>query len=181
MRSLEQILRGIISFRHHYIMRIRFPDSCEEEIGKGMALEKVSNDSELVDGTYTVSLQRRIIKANIGKCDTFILKDKNSPKGIGILSVMYNGGNELEYRIKKIDAFIYNVMIDESVRGRGYAGVMINKLGAYLKGKGINEAYLAVSTDNQGAIRAYQKVGFETVAEKRFIRALKRNIPYYEL
>ena len=141
----------------------------------------VSNDSELIDGTYTISLQKKIINNNSGKCDTFILKEINTQRSIGVISVMYKGGDELEYKIRNIDAFIYNVMIDESVRGNGYAGVMIKKLGSILKNKGIREAYLAVSIDNNGAITAYRKTGFEVVEEKKFIRTMKINIPYYRL
>ena len=179
MRSLGQILRGIISFRHHYIMKITFSDILRDESDVNLDLIKVSKESELIDGTYTTGLQKKLIDENIGKCETYILKDMTAPKSIGIVSVMLKGGDELEYRIRNIDAFIYNVMIDKSVRGRGYAGVMIKMLGLELKSKSINEAYLAVSTDNTSAIRAYQKVGFEVVGEKWFVRTLKRNIPYY--
>lgn len=181
MRSLGQILQGIISFRHHYIMKITFADSLKDESDVNLDLVKVSKESELIDGTYTTGLQKKIINENVGKCETYILKDMITQNSIGIVSVMLKGGDELEYKIRDIDAFIYNVMINESVRGRGYAGVMIKKLGLALKSKNINEAYLAVSTDNPSAIRAYQKVGFEVVGEKLFMRTLKRNIPYYSI
>ena len=181
MRSIGQILRGIISFRHHYIMKISFDDSIEAEQNSDISLVKVNDDSELVPGTYSVNLQKRIIDANPGKCDTYILKDCETKSSIGILSVMYKGGDELEYKIRDIDAFIYNVKIDENHRGKGYAGRMIAMLGECLRAKNINEAYLSVSTDNISAIKAYKKSGFEIVAEKKFIRTMKKNIPYYSL
>lgn len=181
MRSLGQVLRGIISFRHHYIMRIRFEDSPEEEICSNLILKRVSDETELIAGTYSVSLQKKILDMNTGKCDTFILKENNMHNNIGILSVMYKGGDELEYKIRDIEAFIYNVKIAESFRGKGFAGIMIRMLGAQLRKRDIRESYLAVSTDNYSAIKAYSKIGFETIAERRFIRTLKRNFPYYYL
>ena len=102
-------------------------------------------------------------------------------RSIGTVSVMYKGGNELEYRIRNVDAFIYNVKIDELFRGKGYAGIMINMLEKQLVSKGIHEAYLAVSTDNYGAIKAYKKNGFKTICEKKFVRTMRVNIPYYSL
>lgn len=179
MRSVRQILRGIISFRHHYIMRIIFDDFLEEEVCSNLILERVSDDAELIAGTYSVKLQKKILNVNMGKCDTFILKENNTNDSIGILSIMYKGGDELEYKIRDIEAFIYNVMIAEAFRGKGFAGIMVKMLGVQLKKKGIREAYLAVSTDNYSAIKAYQKMGFEKIAEKKFVRTLRKNFPYY--
>jgi glycosyltransferase involved in cell wall biosynthesis len=44
-----------------------------------------------------------------------------------------------------------------------------------------HKAYLAVSTNNTSAIRAYEKVGFVTEYDSSFIRVLKVNIPYKQL
>ncbi len=181
MRPIRQILRGIISFRHHYIMKIRFNGFIEKEIESDLILKKVSEYSELIDGTYSINLQVKILDTNIRKCDTFILKDNSAQNTIGTICVMYRGGNELEYKIRDAEAFIYNVMIKEFFRGKGYAGIMIQMLGVKLRKLNIKEAYLAVSIDNHSAIKAYQKTGFEIVSEKKFLRIMKRNFPYYSL
>ena len=181
MKSPKKLLHGLFSFRHHYIMMINFTDTDVGIKDRKISLDQVLDYSKLMEGTYSVSLQKRIIDATAGKCDVFILRDKNTQNNIETLSVMYMGGDELEYKIRKIDAFIYNVSIDKSFRGKGYAGIMIQMLGEILAEKGIGKAYLAVSTDNSSAIRAYEKAGFIKVNEKFFIRSLKRNVPYYSL
>lgn len=94
---------------------------------------------------------------------------------------MYRGADDLEYRIRNIDAYIFDVYVNNLHRGKGYAGEMIRQLMEYLHDKGINTAYLAVSMSNSSAIRAYKKTGFTTVADKKFVRFLKINIPYHKL
>lgn len=181
MRSFVQLLRGIVSLRHHYIMKKTYEPLTHEKMTNDYLLKKVSDYSSLVCGTYSVKLQKKIISENAGNCDTFLLIDKKTNATLGIISVMYNGGNELEYRIRRIDAFVYNVKIDESYQGKGYVSIMLQYLGQYLLGKGIKDVYLAVSTDNNNAIKAYSKNGFTIVDEKWFIRFLKHNYPYYSL
>ena len=94
---------------------------------------------------------------------------------------MYKGTDDLEYRIRNIDAYVFDVFVNNSCRGRGYAGEMIRQLMCYLHGKGIDSAYLAVSVSNESAIRAYKKTGFTTVKDLNFARVLKINIPYHVL
>ena len=180
MRNLRQILRGVISFRHHYIMNLKLSDLPEREFDSNDNLVLVCRGAQLIDGTYSKSLMGKIMNRNIGKYETFLLNN-SANETVGIISVMYKGGNELEYRIRNIDAFVFNVLVKENSRGRGYAGIMIEELGKHLKDRGIQEAYLAVSVDNNSAIKAYEKAGFNTVCEKKFIRVLKKNVPYHWL
>lgn len=58
---------------------------------------------------------------------------------------------------------------------------MIRELMEYLHNKGLNTAYLAVSRRNISAIRLYEKMGFTMIADKKFVRFLKINIPYHKL
>lgn len=180
MRTVGQIMRGILSFRHHYIMKIQFDDFLNENKFANLCIEKISDYSELISGTYSIALQTKIMESNKGKCDAYVLKNGNQDR-LGIVSVMYKGGNELEYKIRDIDAFLYNIKIEKRFRGNGYAGVMIKMIGKKLLEDGIQDAYLAVSTDNYNAIRAYQKVGFEIIDEKRFVRMFRKNIPYHNI
>ena len=80
--------------------------------------------------------------------------------------MMYKGADDLEYRIRNIDAYIFDVYVNNQYRGKGYAGEMIRQLMEYLHGKGINIAHLAVAKSNRSAIRAYEKTGFMTVTDK---------------
>lgn len=181
MRSVRKLFRGIFSVRHHFIMKINFNNIKCDEDDRFLYLSEVNQLSDLINGTYSIGLQSKLINENKGLCSTFLLKDTTTNDTIGILSVMYKGGDELEYKIRNIDVFIYNVMIDKKYRGRGYVGIMIRLLGKQMKKKSITEAFLAVSINNRTAIKAYQTVGFKTISEKWFVRMLKRNIPYHSL
>ena len=162
-------------------MKMSLENLDEKDLNMSIKLKKVNDYSELIDGTYSIELQRKLIETNIGKCDTFLLEGCFEQKPIGICSVMYKNGDELEYKVRNIDAFIYNVRIDSTYRGKGYAKEMLLFVGMQLKYRGINDMYLAVSTDNTSAIKAYKKTGFEIVSEKYFIRMLRKNIPYYTI
>lgn len=94
---------------------------------------------------------------------------------------MYKGGNDIEYKIRNIDAYIFDVYVNKAHRGSGYAGQMIRCVMDYLHSKGIDTAYLAVALSNKSAIRAYEKVGFTTEYDRKFARVLKVNIPYHKL
>ena len=70
---------------------------------------------------------------------------------------MYKNVDELEYKFRNIDAVTYNVRIDSAYRGKGYAKEMLLFIGMLLNYQGINDMYLAVSTDITSAIKAYKK------------------------
>lgn len=176
-----KVIKKIISLRSHFIMKKSLYGGDKYIFNNDYELKRVDNLSELIDGTYSIELQKRIISNNEGKCETYICKDVKTNKRIGILSVMYKGGNELEYRIRKVDVFIYNLMVVQEYRGMGIAREMIEALGEIMKSKSFNEMYLAVSKDNLSAIKAYNKAGFIIESEKKFIRFIMHNIPYHIL
>lgn len=122
----------------------------------------------------------RLARNNPGLCEGFVADVGGT--GVGTLWVMYRGGNHVEYKIRHIDAFIFDVFVNPAQRGHGYAGMMLGALMDYLVSqKGIHEAFLAVSLENKSAIRAYEKAGLRTIAVKSFLRVLKINIPYRKL
>ena len=148
-----------------------------------VSLLKIPNESYnlVLDAGSTLSKKalRHIINKNQNRTEVFVFLDKGNL--IGSLCVMYKNGNDPEYRIRKIDAYIYGVYVNKEYRGNGYASVMLKKLGAYLLSRGICKAHLAVSVNNESGIRAYEKTGFKIVAKKSFFRILKINIPYHKL
>lgn len=178
---IRRNIRKIISFRQHWIMEYKLGVNntvCEET---ELRLQCVKDIVSMTDGTYSISLQKKIMDSNSEFCDVFVLVNTNSEK-IGTISLMYKNGNELEYRIRECDAFIYNVYIEPKYRNRGYAKKMIALLWNYLSSeKDITTIRLAVSKDNLNAIKTYQSVGFNTIESKFFVRFLRRNFPYYKI
>lgn len=177
--SIKLFGKNVISTFSHHIMSLEY--SSLNATTNNLVMECITeHPDKMIDGTYSVETAKDLLAKNKGKCDVFIFYDSNEDV-VGTLSVMYKNGNDIEYKIRKADAFIYNVLTEEKHRGRGYAGEMLRLLSEYLYGKSIDKAYLAVSTNNTSAIRAYEKVGFVTEYDSSFIRVLKVNIPYKQL
>jgi len=131
-------------------------------------------------GTKTsVAGLSKIARANPGRCAAFV--GEVAGTGVGTLWVMYRGGTHVEYKIRNVDAFVFDVFVNPAHRGHGYAGMMLRELMAYLATSGIHDAYLAVSLDNTDAIRAYEKAGLRKVGHRKFLRILKVNIPFHVL
>lgn len=142
--------------------------------------DRMEEELKPIGTTVTVKNLRKLLHRNQSLVEGFVFVDGDGCS-LGTIWVMYRGGNDLEYRIRETDAYIFDVYINETHRGAGLAGRMIRSLMDHLYDKGIERACLAVSLKNTSAIRAYEKVGFKTVCDKWFIRAFKLNIPYHKL
>ena len=67
------------------------------------------------------------------------------------------------------DAYVNNVVIDESVRGKGYGKILMDALISDGLSKGIMNYTLEVRVSNTPAIRLYESLGFESAGiRKRF-------------
>ena len=182
--GLKLFGRNIFQIYTHYIMKIEYETYSRETEQSSYTLRKIDNDSiseELasIGTTVTVSNLKQLLQINGSRCEGFVFGKADT--SIGTIWVMYRGANDLEYRIRNIDAYIFDVYVNSKHRGKGYAGEMIRQLMKYLHNKGISTAHLAVSKSNTSAIRAYKKTGFTTVTDNRFARFLKINIPYQKL
>lgn len=182
--GLKLFGKNILQVYTHKIMKVDYNTAKKTPAKSSYTLRKINNDiisDELasIGTTVTVSNLKHLLRVNGSRCEGFIFEGKDTP--IGTIWVMYRGANDLEYRIRNIDAYIFDVYVNSLHRGKGYAGEMICQLMEYLHDKDINTAYLAVSISNKSALRAYKKTGFTTVTDKKFARFLKINIPYHKL
>ena len=100
---------------------------------------------------------------------------------IGHLFLMRKGGQEVLYKIRTIDAYLFAVRVFDGYKGNGYAGEMITWLADTLYEAGVKELYLTVKKDNHSAIRVYEKLGFKVIGKRFFVRLIKCNIPYLSL
>ena len=93
---------------------------------------------------------------------------------------MYQGGNEFQYRVRKTDAFVFDVYVSPDLRGRGICGQMFKYVFQILKEKNRKMVALGVRANNESAIKAYKKLGGDFRKRKRFVQLFRRfNIPYY--
>lgn len=177
----RNILKKIISLRCHYLMMCNNEVDLKDIFNLNCQLIKVSGGQEFIKGTYSIDIQKSLYQKNQNKMDTFILIDECG-NSIATASVMYKKGNELEYRIRKIDAFLFNVYVNAKYRHKGYADIMMKLIQNYLlEKKGIKRLLLAVSVDNEIAIKTYKKNNFKVIGKRIFIRVLRHNFPYYKL
>lgn len=177
--------KNVFQLYKHHIMKIDYKDLINYKINSTFKLRKINFDNideELKPIGTTISLTnlRKLLSINKTLVEGFIFEGMDSNK-VATIWVMYKGGNDLEYKIRNIDAYIFDVYVNKQFRGNGYAGEMISQLMDYLHKKEIETAYLAVSFTNQQAYNAYKNTGFTTVYDKKFVRALKVNIPYHIL
>ena len=178
-RSFELFGKRIVSVFEHYLMSIDYSDT--KKIKTSLKMECVTSKfDKIIDGTYNSDLAKKIVLDNKKLCEIFVFSDTDD-NIVGTLCVMYKGGNDIEYKIRNVKAFIYNVFTSEKFRGNGYAKEMICLLMQYLYDKSdgkIQRAFLAVSTNNISAIKAYKKTGFKIRKKTSFVRIMKMNIPY---
>lgn len=174
-RKFKILGKNIISTIDHDIMCLKFS---ENRTNGHINMICATNQPELlINGTYSAKLLLKILNNNKNLSDSFVFYN-DSKNVIGTLSIVYRGGNDIEYKIRNVDAFMISVLVLPEYRGQGYVAEMINMTMDYLHNKGIDEVYLAVSTNNTSAIKAYKKVGFFTVKHTNFVRVLRLNIPY---
>lgn len=183
--SLKLFGKNIFQVYVHHIMKIEYENCSGRSKQSTYTLKKIDTDSileelESIGTTVAVSNLKHLLSVNGSRCEGFVFGGIDTPP-IATIWVMYQGADDLEYRIRNIDAYIFDVYVNSKYRGKGYAGEMIRELMEYLHNKGLNTAYLAVSRRNISAIRLYEKMGFTMIADKKFVRFLKINIPYHKL
>ena len=176
--------KALFAHYHHHIMSAELAKLRGTALPDDVCFEPLAPASiEELRGMTTLRVDKlkAVMSKNQGLCEAFVLRERSSGKPVGTVWVMYRGGNDVEYRIRNIDAYIFDVYVSKECRGRGYAGVMICGLAGHLLAKGISAAHLAVSTANSSAIRAYEKIGFQKERDLSFFRILKVNLPYHKL
>ena len=183
--GLKLFGKNIYQVYEHHIMEIEYKDVEGHSNNAQYKLRPIDSSRILeelqpVGTTVTISNLKKLLLKNSGLCEGFIFGEMGGCS-VGTIWVMYKGANDLEYRIRDIDAYIFDVFVNDRYRGKGYAGEMIRQLIDYLHEKGIDTARLAVAKTNKSAIIAYEKTGFTSVADKKFARILKVNIPYHRL
>ncbi len=175
--------KNILQIYQHHVMKLNYVDVAINE-RPNLSLRPIDQstiEEELqpIGTTVTITNLTHLLLKNGSLCEGFIFSDIGRP--VGTIWVMYQGANDIEYRIRHIDAYIFDVYVNENYRGNGYAGEMLCLLMKYLHKRGIDCSYLAVAKTNKSAIKAYKKAGFKSVADKKFARILRINIPYHEL
>ena len=100
---------------------------------------------------------------------------------VGSCWIMFKGGNEKLYKVRKHESLIFRLGVEEKYRGLGYSKEILNSVVYYLKTKDINNTCLDCSTKNHIANNLYMSFGFKKIKRIFFVRLFNRNIPYFSL
>lgn len=176
--------RQIFAFYNHWLMQ--YSSIQYKEIGvEGVSCEKINNSN--IDlckrqTIFPVSIMEGYLKKHSKFVDGFLFK-KGDQDVVGFVWVMYKGGNESQYRVRHCDALVFDVYVDEKMRGKGLCGFMLSCIIKDLKEKrGVNTIRLSVRKNNYSAINAYIKNGWEIIGARKFVQFFRRkNIPYYSI
>ena len=168
--------KKILSKYSHNIMSCARPDLPSSDIyAEEITLHNVDS---CADTTFSLKQMKKYLTKQKQYVKGFLFRKKESGELIGYLWITFRCGNELEYKIRHIDAFASFVYVFPQFRGNGYAGKMLVTI---MHSLNLKELYLAVRKDNYSAVRAYEKVGFEFKEQKSFFRLLRINVPYVRL
>lgn len=167
----------------HLIMQLKLEEfrtaACD---GSFRAKEITENDVEILRrGDFALANMLPYLRKQKRFATGFLFYEVGTDVPVGYIWVVRRGGNEMSYRIREIDAIISCVCVFREYRGRNIANRMLAEIVALLQKEGCSEVTLAVSADNQPAIRAYEKAGFSKVSEKHFLRILRKCFPYHKL
>lgn len=182
MFCLKLFNKNIFCLYRHFIMSLNIKNSCDVDNSNSLLVEKISLDNykQCVFGSFPISFMRKYLKEQSDYAKGFLFKNADG-LCVGYIWVMLKGGQEVQYKIKNIDAFIFDVCVNKDFRRNGIGSYMMSYVINYLFEKKIKTCYLAVRMENTPAINLYKKLGFHIIRTCSFVRFCKRNIPYYSL
>ena len=173
--------RNIITVYDHFIVKLSADQLKDTVISNNLIAEHITenNLSDCEGQSFPVSLMKNYLQEQPERVFGYIFYDAETRKFVGYYWTALRGADEIQYRIRHIDAYNFNLCVAPEFRGRGYAQMIIAWLFKYvLAPRGIDIAYSAIRTNNVASLRAHEKFGAEIVGRKRFVRILRVNIPY---
>ena len=177
--------RQIFAFYDHYLTYFDLQKTTDTyELDPSLTVEQINLDNveDCDNESFWIGRMKRYLQEQPNYVNGFVFRDAETQAPVGFLWVMYPGGNEFQYKIRKVDAFLFDVYVSPEHRGRGLCGKMFQYVFAYLKHRGAVTAGLAVRVKNTSAIRAYEKLGGVFKKRKKFIQFIRRfNFPYYSV
>ena len=135
------------------------------EINDLKTLRKIEQQVVLAERPFNAEIKTGAplyydIENLIASDDTFMLIGESADEIIatGYAQIIVSKGS-LQHRKHAYLGFMY---VAESYRGQGLNGKIIEKLNTWCLEQGIRDCYLDVYSANAQAIRAYEKLGFES-------------------
>lgn len=174
--------KRIVHKYHHYIMTLKLDQFKRIKCDGYKYREVTKDDIEILrQGEFSVANMLPYLTSEKNQSTGLLFFDIKNGSPVGYIWVIRRGGNEMSYRIRNIDGLISCVCVFKEYRGLNIANLMISTIVDLLKEEGCTSVSLGVNTDNVSAIRAYEKAGFKVTGEKKYLRVLRKNIPYHTI
>ncbi len=174
--------KRVIHNYHHYIMCLNY-DALNRMECKGFRFREITEqDIEILrQGYFSIANMLRFLRKESKYATGLIFFEEKTEKPVGYIWAVRRGGNEMSYRVRTVDAVLSCVCVFNEFRGQNIANYMLSSIMDLLASEGFKKVALGVNFDNVAAISAYKKAGFNIVGEKKYMRILRRNLPYYKL
>lgn len=170
--------KTILTYYQHIIMKIErkyFLTYCPREdlVVRGFTSD-VLDDMKKADfgAEYIKTLKEKYVEKFYG----FALYKNNEI--CGYICGLRPKSEEIQYRIRKCEFFVKYVYVFEKFRGQRIASELFSHLFLNISE---NSIVLAVRKNNTSAIKAYRRIGGESISEKKFMRIFKLKIPYHKV
>ena len=176
--------RQLYAYYDHYLMYFNLNEINTEYSNDKYFAEKITlnNVDKCANECFSLGRMKKYLLNNGNFVEGFFFQERTTQEKAGFMWLMFPQCNEFQYRVRKVDAFIFDVFVFPNFRGCGLCGQMFQHVFDSLKKRGKNIVALGVRTDNTSAIRAYEKAGGVIKSRKRFIQLVHRyNIPYYSV
>lgn len=138
----------------------------------------LSNVSLCLGEGAPLKLFTKYLKSN-EKIKAFIFFDKLTKEACGYYWLFFKGAHEWEYTIcgNGESALISSVYVFEKWRGKRLMQIMIEHAFQICRREGIKYIYASVRKNNASAWKAYNRVGYELIENRQFIRFLAYFVP----
>lgn len=93
------------------------------------------------------------------KTELLVIEENNEIIGCGYAQIR----SAKPYKNYELYGYLGFMYVKPEFRGRGINNLLMNDLKKWILSKGINEVRLEVYSDNEAAIRAYEKAGFKKI------------------
>ena len=137
MFNIKLFNKNILTIYRHHIMSaacrdvlLLAPQPAEEELE--MKRITRNNIKDCIGGSFNVDIMTAYMESQEENVEGFVFSKKESGKTVGYVWVMYRGGNEIQYRIRHIDAFIFDLCVMPEHRGQGHSKRILAMTADYL-------------------------------------------------
>lgn len=180
--SIRLFGKSVYTFYDHTIVKFfSTQKSAEISIPQNVEIcEIASSNLDVCKGGAPLDLLEGYLKKQEKVVKGYAFIDKETKDPIGFYWLFLPGCNEAEYKVRSAP-MVSNVFVFENHRGHGYASLLIKHSVSVCEELGYSYILGAVRKNNRSAWNAYNKIGYEVIGNKRFIRILKLNIPYHSL